>query len=244
MSDVFINYRSGDGDQAAATIQGALSTRFGTERIYYASKSIPPGTPFDGHLIQGVRRSGVLLALIGPGWIGHRRLGDADDWVSREIQEAFLCDIRVIPVLLGRTTERPTREQLPRNLAKLADCQGLRYDHRNNENDLKQIGDALARLVPELAAADHEAHEDTPSGTTQNTAGDVHGTSVQAHTVNGDISSVRDVSSVKDAHGVFHIGPGSRSVHMRDGGTYVEGDNNGGIRQSFGGSRQESDVER
>ncbi|MFG1669224.1 toll/interleukin-1 receptor domain-containing protein [Streptomyces sp. Y7] len=232
MPDVFINYRTGDGEQAAATLDGALSARFGKERIYYASKSIPPGTPFDGHLIHSVRRSGVLLALIGPAWIGHKALRSDGDWVGREIQEAFLCDIRVIPVLLGRMTERPTKDELPRPLRKLADCQSLRYDHQNKEYDLKQIGDHLARLVPELAAADSEAPgEQAAPAPTHNIAGGVHGTAVQGA-----------VSNIREAHGPVHIGPSS--VRMGDGGNYFQGGNAGGIRQNFGRSRPEEDDER
>lgn len=237
MPDVFINYRTGDGHQAAATIEEALSARFGKERIYYASKSIPPGTPFDGHLIHGVRRSGVLLALIGPGWIGHEALQSDGDWVRREIQEAFLCDIRVIPVLIGRRTERPAKDDLPMPLRKLADCQSLRYDHQNKEYDLKQIGDTLAKLVPELATADQEASTDLPSSASNhNTTGDVYGASVQGSTVNGDVSAVRE------AHGPVHIGPSN--VHMGDGGNYFQGGNAGGIRQNFGRSRPEEDDEK
>ncbi|MFB6939279.1 toll/interleukin-1 receptor domain-containing protein [Streptomyces chartreusis] len=236
MPDVFINYRTGDGEQAAATLDGALSARFGRDRIYYASKSIPPGTPFDGHLIHSVRRSGVLLALIGPGWIGHEALRSDGDWVGREIQEAFLCDIRVIPVLLGRRTERPTKDELPPPLRKIADCQSLRYDHQNKEYDLKQIGDNLARLVPELAAADREAPaEQDSSSPTYNIAGGVHGTAVQG-TVNGEVNTVRE------AHGPVHIGPSN--VRMGDGGNYFQGGNEGGVRQSFGRSRPEEDDER
>ncbi|WP_326724379.1 MULTISPECIES: toll/interleukin-1 receptor domain-containing protein [unclassified Streptomyces] len=235
MPDVFINYRTGDGEQVAATIQNTLSARFGPDRIYRASKSIPPGTPFDAHLIRSVRRSGVLLALIGPDWAGHRALHSENDWVRKEIQEAFQCDIRVIPVLLGRRTERPAKADLPAPLARLADCQSLRYDHQNDEYDLKRIGDALATLVPELAKVDHEAPAEPASGDVDNTTGDVQGTSVQAGTVNGDIGGVRE------AHGSVHIGPSTRSVRTGDGGNYFEGNNQGGIHQKFGNSRKEDD---
>ncbi|MPY59201.1 toll/interleukin-1 receptor domain-containing protein [Streptomyces spongiae] len=238
MPDVFINYRTGDGHQAAATIAQALSTRFGTKRIYYASKSIPPGTPFDAHLIQGVRRSGVLLALIGDRWLGHPALQNADDWVRKEIQEAFLCDIRVIPVLIGRRTERPTKDDLPMPLGKLADCQSLRYDHQNDEYDLKQIGDTLATLVPELAAVDSQAPKEPEPGAQRNTMGDVHGTAVQAGTVNGDIGSV------KGAHGSVHIGPSNRTIHQSGAANYVEGPNENGIRQYFGQVPKGEDDDR
>lgn len=45
MTDVFINYRTGDGDKTAALIDQELSGRFGQKRIFRASKSIPRATP-------------------------------------------------------------------------------------------------------------------------------------------------------------------------------------------------------
>lgn len=229
MPDVFINYRTGDTEQAATTIERALSTRFGTERIYRASKSIPPGALFDENLIHSVRRSGVLLALIGPHWIGHPSLRSADDWVRREIQEAFLCDIRVVPVLIGRRTEHPSKADLPGPLARLTDCQTLRYDHQNDEYDLKRIGDALATLVPELSAADKEAGTEPDSAASHNTVGDVHETNLHDSTVHGGLNSL------KGTNGSVHIGPSSRSVHQAgSGANYVEGNNENGIHQNFG----------
>ncbi|MFE7268415.1 hypothetical protein ACFU9B_41625 [Streptomyces sp. NPDC057592] len=42
MTDVFINYRTGDGEKTAALIDQELSRRFGNGRIFRASKSIAP----------------------------------------------------------------------------------------------------------------------------------------------------------------------------------------------------------
>jgi hypothetical protein len=42
MHEVFINYRTGDSDEAATMIERTLSERFGTERIFRAAKSIAP----------------------------------------------------------------------------------------------------------------------------------------------------------------------------------------------------------
>lgn len=156
------------------------------------------------------------------------------------IQEAFLCDIRVVPVLIGRRTERPAKADLPPSLARLADCQTLRYDTQNDEYDLKRIGDSLATLVPELAKADGEASTDRSGSTPQNTTGDIgEGTVVQTGPVDGDITSVNGT-----AHGPVHIGPSNRSVHQSgDGANYSEGSIEN-IRQQFGHSPRERDADR
>ena len=87
MPDVFVNYRTGDGDEAATLLGERLSDRFGAERVFRATRSIPPGAAYGDHLLHAVRYSAVLLAVVGPGWLTHPRLREADDWVRREILE-------------------------------------------------------------------------------------------------------------------------------------------------------------
>jgi hypothetical protein len=111
MPGVFINYRTGDGDEAAALIGERLSDRFGAELVFRAGRSIPPGAAFPEEMLQAVRRSPVLLAVVGPNWSRDTRLGDADDWVRREILTAFENANQVIPVLKGRKTDRLKRSE-------------------------------------------------------------------------------------------------------------------------------------
>ncbi|NGO11316.1 toll/interleukin-1 receptor domain-containing protein [Streptomyces sp. HC44] len=236
MPHIFINYRTGDGEQVATTLDSVLKARFGKERIYRASRSIAPGAFFDDDLIRNVRRTGVLLAVMGPGWAAHPALRREDDWVRKEILEALRCGIPVIPVLVGRRTERPTKADLPEPLARIADCQSLRYDHQNHDTDVQRIGDALADQVPELAAADRDVSETSAPGSVRNTARDVHdSTLLQTGPVNGDAAI-----KTNGPHSPIRIGPGDtnhHSVHQAgDGANYVAGGNEGGIHQNFGAS--------
>jgi hypothetical protein len=103
---VFTNYRTGDGEEAAALLEQRLSDRFGKEKIFRATTSIPPGQSYSEWLINAVRNSVVLLAVMGPDWAHAPRLRDESDWVRREILEAYASKLTVIPVLKGRRTER------------------------------------------------------------------------------------------------------------------------------------------
>lgn len=70
MPDVFINYRTGDGEKTALLLEKELSAILGgEERIFRATRSIKPGQRFPEELLGNVRRSTVLLAVIGPNWI-------------------------------------------------------------------------------------------------------------------------------------------------------------------------------
>ncbi|MFH8617921.1 TIR domain-containing protein [Streptomyces sp. NPDC017979] len=157
MSLIFVNYRTGDEEVTAALVERELSRRFGDEHVFRASKSIAAGSRYSRALITAARGCRVLLAFIGPRWAeaaaaGRSPLDAAEDWTRREIREAFENGGIVIPVLVGRTPRlRP--EDLPPDLAVLADCQYRRIDHRNVESDLTRLTDDLAALVPELAAA-------------------------------------------------------------------------------------------
>lgn len=158
MPGVFVNYRTGDGEWAAALVKRELSERFGAGQVFYASQSIRLGEDFSREILSGLRRCEVLLALIGSRWSGAtdregvRRLDKPDDWVRREINEAFDSGLRVIPVLMDGID--PLREaDLPDALKRVARCQYLRIHHRSNDLDLPRLVDELVELVPELVKA-------------------------------------------------------------------------------------------
>ncbi|MFG2289679.1 toll/interleukin-1 receptor domain-containing protein [Streptomyces sp. NPDC048595] len=251
MADVFINYRTGDGNETAALIDNELSNRFGKDRAFRASKSIPPGAAYPDALLASLRRSAVLLVVIGADWINFQtRLRSPEDWVRKEILEAFACGLPVIPVLAGRTTERLKKDDLPDELARLAELQSVRLDTQNAEADLKRLGDLVAEMVPELHALEQAEATVSIPGTVSNSAGDVHGTAVQSRDFAGDVGG----TVIKGSTGPVHSGNGniyqnSRHVsgsrhYSGDGMTNVEGDHHGDIRHRFGGAGQGEDGEQ
>ena len=153
MAEVFINYRTGDGDDAAALLELYLAQRFGKEHVFKASQSIPPGQAYPPALLKAVRRSLVLLAIMGPDWSRAPRLRDEDDWVRKEILEARKCGVTVVPVLKGRKTDRLDAADLPPELTFLADVQSLRLDTKS-QADLDSIANEVGNLVPSLKAID------------------------------------------------------------------------------------------
>jgi hypothetical protein len=110
MAGIFINYRGGDSQTAAALIDRELTARFGGDQVFLDCRSIPAGTDFIEQLLGRVRTCSVLLVVIGPHWlslsdeVGRRRIDDPQDWIRREIVEAFTHGLRVIPVLLDGVT--------------------------------------------------------------------------------------------------------------------------------------------
>ncbi|MFF3752748.1 toll/interleukin-1 receptor domain-containing protein [Streptomyces sp. NPDC002018] len=168
MPSVFVNYRTEDALQSAVLIERELSRRFGSAEIFRAGKSVPEGTDFARYILRAVQKSDLLLALIGPRWLeapapgGGRALDDPDDWVRREIIEAFDRGLTVIPVLLDRTS-RLSKEQLPDSLVELAGLQNLTLSHRDPDADLARLARAVRRVVPHLN--DSEAAGEKRRGT-------------------------------------------------------------------------------
>ncbi|MFF2628207.1 toll/interleukin-1 receptor domain-containing protein [Kitasatospora griseola] len=239
MSIVFVNYRTGDGDAVAALLEHELSARFGDGQVFRASTSIPPGSRFPRELITAVRRSHVLLAVIGRRWFDPRTPDDRPegerpfDWTGREIVEAFESGAVVIPVLTDSV--RLDRDRLPTELTELADCQYRRLDVRNSRADLTRIGDDLAQLVPALARTDSrraeaEERRTAERGSRARTGGRVGG-------VGGDLSG----TVIDSLRGAVHTGSGNLNCGPQFSGDgmgvqYVTGGDFGKSQQRFGGS--------
>lgn len=203
MNEVFINYRSDDQPNTATLIARDLARRFGSERVFRASNSIRPSENFAEVLRSGVRNCRVLVAVIGENW-----LPDVDspreDWTRWEIQEALRCDKPVVPVLVGRKTERLPRTGMPRWVIQLASLQYVRFDSRNAEADLDRLAAELTELVPELEPAAAQEKTDSPASTA-NTATDVHGPVFQAR------DHVQQVGTlVSNPTGPVHTGSGNQ----------------------------------
>jgi TIR domain len=170
--EVFLNYRTGDGEAAAALTDSLLSSRFGADKIFFAHRSLEPGTRFPAALINEVLRSRVVLAFIGPNWPHDRRLHDDEDFVRRELLAAHGAEIPVIPIHLDRLAPRLTIHELPAELGWLAEVNSLRLDVKDYECGVTHIGDGLAGLVPALRAADQSRAGCDGGGATTYTARD------------------------------------------------------------------------
>ncbi|MFE6663447.1 toll/interleukin-1 receptor domain-containing protein [Streptomyces sp. NPDC057697] len=263
MPDVFVNYRTGDEESAATMIARELARRFGRERIFFASNSIEPGHRFPAELVRAVEECEALLAVIGPRWTGvqgadGRPALDAEqDWTRREIQAALDRGILVIPVLVGKTT-RIDRTVLPEDMQELADCQYKRFDHRNSESDLAALGDALARLLPDLGAVDQDARaarERTEEKSCKKSAKGAGHTRMRTRDIeqrvrggignlNGDLGTF-----VNEPQGPVNTGRGSQynAPHFQGDNTGVQftaGDNSATTHQRFERERRSSDNGR
>ncbi|MFD5024923.1 toll/interleukin-1 receptor domain-containing protein [Streptomyces sp. NPDC058373] len=243
MPHVFINYRSGDGEQASAHLDDALRQRFGDDASFRDGRSIRLGRDFREELRESVRSCEVLLVLAGPGWAAHPELRRENDWVREEILEALRNDVLIVPVLLGRGTPRPSKADLPPELASVADRQCLTYEAHRAEYDVPAIIQALTKVIPAFAKAEEERSSQVESASNQ--MRDVRTqTAVQTGIHHGDVNSTVNGSTgpgsttthFHAATGPVNTGPGSQHAPQfsGDGPVNYTADNHGTVHNSFG----------
>jgi TIR domain len=168
---IFLSYRVGDSDFAAALIYSRLSERFGSSAVFQVGHSIDTGADFRTALTEAARSSRVMLVLIGPTWLsttdehGIRRIDRKVDWVRREIEAATQAGSWIIPVLLPGARPMASKD-LPPSLATLATRQALRLNPADVDSTLERLIAVIAQLTDETAGSvePEEKTPDAPSG--------------------------------------------------------------------------------
>ena len=158
MRAIFLSYRRDDAEGEAGRLFDDLTSEFGTDRVFMDVAGIEPGRDFRKVIDQNVASCGVLLAMMGKGWIdakddaGRRRLDDPVDFVRLETASALRRDIPVIPVLVhgGRM---PRSEQLPEDLKDLAYRNAVELTHARWDSDVQVL---IKALRPHVSRAGEE----------------------------------------------------------------------------------------
>lgn len=153
MAEVFINYRTGDGEWPAAFLDDKFKRRFGADRVFRDATSLEAGHDFRQELRRRLERCTVLVVIIGPGWLtardgsGRRRLDNTADYVRMEIEESLKRKIRVIPITLN-DVRLPLADELPKGIADLAHRQSRVFRSRHYESDFEEIISIIDKEIP------------------------------------------------------------------------------------------------
>lgn len=130
---IFISYRREDTAPYAGWLQDRLAQHYGASKIFMDVAYLQPGADFPRIIAQAISSCDVLVALIGPAWVGpesngETRIQESNDWVRLEIESALDQGIRVIPLLVQNAL-LPNPEQLPPSLERIRakNCFNLSY---------------------------------------------------------------------------------------------------------------------
>src|SRR6266851_7976832 len=144
MPRITISYRRDDSAAMTGRIFDRLAAHYGRELIFRDIDNIPPGVDFRKHIDGILDESDIVLAIVGPRWVGPRggqsRLTNAADPVRVEIETALRKNCPLIPVLVLRGS-MPRVEQLPDSLQDFA------YRHAVSIDAGQDFDVHMARLI-------------------------------------------------------------------------------------------------
>jgi hypothetical protein len=131
MPRITISYRRDDSLDITGRIFDRLAGHFGREAVFRDIDDIPPGADFRRHIDQVLDQSDIVLAIVGPRWIGpddeQRRLASPADPVRLEIETALRTNKPLIPVLVSRAV-MPHPSALPDSLHEFASRNAVQVD--------------------------------------------------------------------------------------------------------------------
>src|SRR4051794_27771290 len=124
MSKIVISYRRSSYDAIVGRIRDKLVGHYGDDAVYMDVDNIPYGIDFRQHINKALSEGDVVVAIIGPKWLGpirgrKARIFDDADPVRVEIEIALSRGIAVVPILVDGA-RMPKATDLPDSISQLA----------------------------------------------------------------------------------------------------------------------------
>ena len=161
---IFISYRRKESLAETRAVYERLRGEFGSDNVFIDLEGLDYGVDFVEVLDEQLENCRVMLALIGPDWMGGnaatgRRLDDENDFVRVELRTALARAIRVVPVLINGAV-MPRSDELPDDLRSLVRRHALELDLRRFDGDIGRLVFALRKImataeIPRAAPAEN-----------------------------------------------------------------------------------------
>ena len=124
MPKIAISYRRSDTAAMSGRVFDRLAAHYGRHSVFMDVDNIPIGADFRAHIGETLRRTDVVLAVIGAEWLGAQeggksRIHEEDDPVRVEIETALARGAPVIPVLVDGA-KMPGADSLPQSFGSFA----------------------------------------------------------------------------------------------------------------------------
>jgi hypothetical protein len=160
MPKIAISYRRSDTSAISGRIFDRLAAHYGKHSVFMDVDNIPIGIDFRAHIGETLRRTDVVLAVIGAGWLGAQdggkaRIREESDPVRVEIETALARGAPVIPVLVDGA-KMPDAAALPQSFGTFAFLNAAEVATGRDFDG--QIGRLIAAIDRAVAAKpDHAA---------------------------------------------------------------------------------------
>jgi len=149
--NVFISYRRADSAPFAGRIRDRLKEEF-PGSVFRDVDSIEGGEQFEPLIKETIASCGVVLVLIGEKWLAilkERSLQQTMDHVVAEIKTALLHRVRILPVLLEKTSI-PDTDSLPDEIRGLTASHAVTVRDASFQQDLQNLLPAIAEAIERL----------------------------------------------------------------------------------------------
>lgn len=150
---IFINYRRDDSASQALNVAQYLESTFGKSSVFIDVDRLKAGQKFPVVLEDKLSQCKVMVAVIGPSWLGARdeatgarRLDNPEDWVRLEIERALARGVHVIPVLVAGAS-LPKKADLPPSLQPLVEHQYATVTTNGFRNEMAGLARDIAELL-------------------------------------------------------------------------------------------------
>src|SRR5579872_790637 len=169
MPRITISYRREDSGVITGRIFDRLVGHYGRDSVFRDIDNIPLGVDFREHINEVLDASDVVLAIVGPRWIGPRgqsRLVNEADPVRVEIEAVLRKGVPLIPVLVLRGT-MPRSDQLPETLRDFAYRNAIQVDDAQDfDVHMSRLTRAMDRMLEARAAKPAVFVRDAPGAIT------------------------------------------------------------------------------
>jgi TolB-like protein len=128
---------------------------YGGDSVFLDIDSIPAGADFRERISDTLRRCDVVLAVVGPGWLGARghgrfRIREKEDPVRVELEMALGAKVPVVPMLVDGSS-MPEPNHLPDSLNDFHFLNAERIDaHRNFHHDVDRLIRSLDQILESI----------------------------------------------------------------------------------------------
>jgi hypothetical protein len=149
---IIISYRRKDSSAIVGRLRDRLVKHYGEESIYVDIDNIPFGTSFRTHIFNALDGCRVLLAVVGPYWLGERqwfrrRIFDKNDPIRIEIGTALSKKLPIIPILLDDAV-MPNTKKLPEELQVFSEINAAPLSAgRDFEHHVARILQAIEEIL-------------------------------------------------------------------------------------------------
>ena len=176
MPKITISYRRADSEAMTGRICDRLVTHYGKQAIFRDIDDIPAGIDFRHHINEILLKTNVLLAIVGPEWLGTNRSGGLDrineesDPVRVEVETALRRRVPIIPVLIGET-RMPSSEQLPPSLKDFAFRNAVKVDTgRDFDYHIHRLIKSIDAIAPQTPRPSPPSRETAAASASQKPA--------------------------------------------------------------------------